>query len=164
MSDLFPPLDQGVRSLAPELDVLVALTLTQPWATLMDIGAKLNETRSWPTKYRGWIGIHAAKGYPKECRLLRFQDPFAQQIDQAGYAGRDLPTGCLIGVCRVVDCVRTETIREHLTDLERAFGDYSDGRWAWLTANFHRLREPIPMKGALSIWKLPRTITETDIG
>jgi hypothetical protein len=42
-----------------------ALTLTQPWATLVAIGAKTIETRSWPTSYRGPLAIHAAKGYPK---------------------------------------------------------------------------------------------------
>lgn len=39
-----------------------ALTLTQPWATLVAIGAKRYETRSWSTTYRGEIAIHAAKG------------------------------------------------------------------------------------------------------
>ena len=38
------------------------LTLTQPWATLVAIGAKRIETRSWATKYRGPLLIHAAAG------------------------------------------------------------------------------------------------------
>jgi activating signal cointegrator 1 len=42
-----------------------AITLTQPWATLVAIGAKRIETRSWPTNYRGPLAIHAAKGFPK---------------------------------------------------------------------------------------------------
>ena len=40
-----------------------ALTLTQPWATLIAVGAKRIETRSWGTSYRGRIAIHAAKGF-----------------------------------------------------------------------------------------------------
>lgn len=39
-----------------------AITIREPWATLMAIGAKQIETRSWPTNYRGPIAIHAAKG------------------------------------------------------------------------------------------------------
>lgn len=39
-----------------------AITITEPWATLVAIGAKQIETRSWPTSYRGPIAIHAAKG------------------------------------------------------------------------------------------------------
>src|SRR6202030_2406661 len=42
-----------------------ALTLTQPWATLVAIGAKRIETRSWPTLYRGPLAIYAAKRFPK---------------------------------------------------------------------------------------------------
>jgi len=38
-----------------------ALTLYQPWATLIAIGAKKVETRWWSTKYRGPLAIHAGK-------------------------------------------------------------------------------------------------------
>lgn len=36
------------------------LTLLQPWASLVACGAKKIETRSWATKYRGPLAIHAA--------------------------------------------------------------------------------------------------------
>jgi hypothetical protein len=39
-----------------------------------------------------------------------------------------------------------------LTDQERAFGDYTPGRFAWLLANVKALPEPIPAKGALGLW------------
>src|SRR5690348_17556570 len=45
-----------------------ALTLTQPWASLVAIGAKRIETRSWSTSYRGPLAIHAAKGFPKSAQ------------------------------------------------------------------------------------------------
>lgn len=38
-----------------------AITLWQPWASLLACGAKGYETRSWATSYRGQIAIHAAK-------------------------------------------------------------------------------------------------------
>jgi activating signal cointegrator 1 len=38
-----------------------ALTLWQPWASLVAFGVKTIETRSWSTKYRGPLAIHAAK-------------------------------------------------------------------------------------------------------
>jgi activating signal cointegrator 1 len=38
-----------------------ALTLTQPWASLVAIGAKQIETRTWSTRYRGRVAIHAAR-------------------------------------------------------------------------------------------------------
>jgi hypothetical protein len=41
-----------------------ALTLHQPWATLIAHGVKRIETRSWSTSYRGALAIHAAKRRP----------------------------------------------------------------------------------------------------
>ncbi len=43
------------------------LTIWQPWASLIACGAKKYETRSWATKYRGPIAIHAAMKDP--CKL-----------------------------------------------------------------------------------------------
>ncbi len=38
-----------------------AITIWQPWASLIACGAKKFETRSWATNYRGPIAIHVAK-------------------------------------------------------------------------------------------------------
>ncbi len=38
-----------------------AITIWQPWSSLLACGAKGFETRSWATSYRGPIAIHAAK-------------------------------------------------------------------------------------------------------
>ena len=42
------------------------LTIKQPWATLIMQGDKRFEFRSWQTKYRGDLLIHAGKGIDKE--------------------------------------------------------------------------------------------------
>ena len=42
-----------------------AITLRQPWAQFMANGTKLFETRSRATHFRGWLAIHAAKGFPR---------------------------------------------------------------------------------------------------
>ena len=47
-----------------------ALTIMQPWASLIACGAKTIETRSWPTKYRGPIAIHAGMKDPCKIPLL----------------------------------------------------------------------------------------------
>lgn len=49
------------------------LTLKQPWATLVAEGIKKYEFRSWKTKYRGKILIHAGTGIDKE-ELEKFKD------------------------------------------------------------------------------------------
>ena len=40
------------------------LTLHQPWASLIAVGVKTIETRSWSTPYRGPLAIHAGKARP----------------------------------------------------------------------------------------------------
>ena len=42
------------------------LTLKQPWASFVMQGDKKYEFRSWKTKYRGELLIHAGKGIDKE--------------------------------------------------------------------------------------------------
>ena len=59
-----------------------ALSLTQPWATLVVIGAKRIETRFWHTSYVGPLLIHAAKAIPSSwpapaSRLLEIGGPGA---------------------------------------------------------------------------------------
>lgn len=138
------------------------LTLTQPWATLVAIGAKRIETRSWRTSYRGPLAIHAAKGFPKEARVLCRNNPFHRELYNAGFASvsysGDLPLGCVIATCRLVDCAPTELVSRtpgRLSEQESAFGDYSYGRWAWILSDVAPLPQPIPAKGALSLWEWP---------
>ena len=159
-----------------------ALTLTQPWATLVAIGAKRIETRSWPTKYRGPLAIHAAKGFPKwaKANVLYDWDFFGALRPElsehyqrnnvsivpcaAGYeALRSLPLGSVIATCRLANCLPTEVIDnaanvfsvslDPLSECERAFGDYSQGRYAWILEDIKPFPEPIPAKGALGLWE-----------
>ena len=56
----FPAGDGGMIAKEPEAD-MKAISLWQPWATAIAVGAKRIETRHWPTKHRGPLMIHAAK-------------------------------------------------------------------------------------------------------
>ncbi len=61
------------------------LSLSQPWATLIAVGAKTMETRSWRTYYAGPLAIHAAKGFPAYAReTLRYRN-FVDALAEAGY-------------------------------------------------------------------------------
>ena len=100
-----------------------ALTLTQPWATLVAISAKKIETRSWCTHYRGPLAIHAAKGFPKHVKdAVRYDMRFFAELNPA-YAAHmarsgmklpptslafetlaRLPVGAIVATCRLVNC------------------------------------------------------------
>ena len=143
-----------------------AITLTQPWATLVAIKEKRIETRSWNTAYRGPLAIHAAKGYPQWAKDWCYVEPF--QTALRAYPGPPLPVGCVLATCRLIACVPTRELQlgrvieceaslciapVPITEQELAFGDYSPGRWAWLLADVKPLPVPIPARGALSLWE-----------
>lgn len=121
------------------------LTLTQPWAELVIDGRKRVETRSWSTGYRGRLLIHAAKGMPgwarDWARIYR-------------YAPDELARGLIIGEARLVAVRRTEEIRQSLSDEERDYGDFADGRHAWYLEDATRWPEPIAARGALGLWRI----------
>lgn len=131
-----------------------ALTLIQPWATLVAIGAKHFETRSWSTRYRGRLAITAAAGFPVKYRWLCDEEWFQAALIEEGYAGpAKLPRGAVLCTCELVAVHSTEMIRDQLTVQERAFGDYSDGRFAWELREVRILPEPIPCKGNRQLWE-----------
>jgi hypothetical protein len=153
-----------------------ALTLTQPWATLVAIGAKRIETRSWNTYYRGSLAIHASKKWTQEGWDLCDEDPFFSTLSQdvPGFSRivRDdegfkdvrteplvLPLGCIIAICELVDVSKIYRIGNCATvlipppDPELSFGDYTPDRYAWILGNIQPLPEPIPAKGSLGLWE-----------
>lgn len=123
------------------------LTLTQPWASLVALGHKQVETRSWRTKYRGPLAIHAAKGFPRHAR------DFAATERAIGRLDRRIPLGAIVCTATIKDCVPTQEVADSLSGLERHLGDYSYGRWAWLLTDINPLVEPVFVRGALGLWE-----------
>lgn len=144
-----------------------ALSLTQPWATLVAIGAKEYETRSWWTGYRGLVAIHASKEFGSAERALCVDEPFFGILQKAGLvemlvpgllAVERLPLGAIIAVAQLEDVLQTDLRGRRVSELELAFGDWGYGRYAWRLRNVQRLLEPIPCKGALGLWTVPAEI------
>lgn len=137
------------------------LTLTQPRATLMAIRAKTIETRSWNTAYRGWLGIHAAKGFPREARAFAFSQPCAATLDRAGYSRvAQLPFGAIVAYGQLVDVVEVDYAKWQITEghlqvplTELDFGDYTAGRFAWIFDRIVTLWNPMPARGQLGLWE-----------
>jgi hypothetical protein len=135
------------------------LSLHQPWATLVAIGAKRIETRSWNTGYRGQLAIHASKDLPRYAReFAMYDDECRAALEASGITHYSmLPKGCIVAVCKLVQVLPAYQCKEVLgpewwSDTERHFGDYSAGRYGFLLADVRRLIEPIPVRGALGLW------------
>ena len=123
-----------------------ALTLWQPWASLIGLGVKTIETRSWPTAYRGPLTIHAAArkpdvvltedGYAGElydaqgsCVARWYQDSEEDYVSAPpederwvlavapGFIPDTMPLGCIVATCRLQDCV--PVLDHHPTPLRR---------------------------------------------
>ena len=133
---------------------ILGLSLTQPWASLMALGAKSVETRSWSTPYRGLVAIQAAKNFPKDCQELCDVEVFHKYCPNP----KSLPLGKIIAVGRLVAVTKTEHYIKYLEKLnaqeEIYFGDYSPGRYAWEFRDIKALDTPIECKGALNLWEL----------
>lgn len=137
------------------------ITIRQPWATLIALGEKRFETRSWRTKYREKIAIHAGKNIDKAaCQ----QEPIRSVLAKHGYNSENLPTGVILATCKLSDCLKvTENLamaafldnHEMVTDNEYYFGDFSEGRYAWELQDIQALKNSIPAKGQLSLWEYP---------
>ncbi|HEV8513972.1 MAG TPA: ASCH domain-containing protein [Cyclobacteriaceae bacterium] len=131
------------------------LSLLQPWAGLVVDGFKKQDTRSWDTDYRGIIYIHASKTIPTAARKLLSQWPFNLYVREEG-----LITGAIIGRVELVKTERSERCLQKMklsanTDQvneEFHFGDYSPNRFVWHLQNPQKLKEPIPVTGALQLW------------
>lgn len=129
------------------------ITVWQPWAGALAAGIKENETRSWATKYRGPIAIHAAMREVFD-GLELIPVPTALKIKEAlRCEWADMPRGAIVATGELVDCIRiTPEFVATLSPDELALGDYTLGRYAWKLANVKRLPEPIPAKGKQGLW------------
>lgn len=156
-----------------------ALTLTQPYATLMatlrpsGLAWKEIETRGWRTSYRGELVIHAAKGFPVWAQETCEEPEFAHAL--GGLSPAQLPRSVGLCVVQLIACIRMEdhigtgpgfsqhTLRKcafalghEVQPSELEFGDWSPGRWAWVTKYVRPLPNVGPVRGALSLWDWPK--------
>lgn len=131
------------------------LSLWEPWATLMAIGAKRIETRSWSTAYRGWLAIHAAKGGISKRDLAEVMDDPAFQL---ALVGEQLQFGKIVAVVRLLGCKSTINLNLEISEQERCFGDYSPGRYGWETSDLFRLPEPIPFRAMQGLVAVPADV------
>lgn len=150
--------------------MLRAISLWQPWASLwITHNAKIHETRSWPTRHRGPLAVHASKKvlHPTDFNA----EHFALVVDRLGLIDRSkpanpeevvrryyaLPRGGIVGVVDIIDCVPTERGTHSVIDLQ--FGNWTAGRYAWRrSGEIRALTEPVYCRGFQGIWTLDSSL------
>ena|ERR1043166_1712591 len=137
-----------------------ALSLWQPWASAVSINAKRIETRSWWTPYRGRLAIHAAKKDTPELREF-FTWKACEPVRRVFPRFDDLPLGAIIATCRLVECLQATDV-DCLSEQEKALGDYSLGRYAWVFEEIERLDTPVPCRGFQGIFDWPAAVVQTE--
>jgi hypothetical protein len=127
-----------------------ALTISQPYATLIAIGEKFVENRTWECFHRGPLLIHAGKG--------------TQYLTARMMKQRNLPTGCIVAACRMIACVHVPSLKDRIVgqvpyrDLpieqmkQVAAHRHTEGPFAFVLSEVRRLKKPIPCSGAQGLW------------
>lgn len=119
-----------------------AISLWQPWASLVAAGVKRHETRHWSTAYRGPIAIHAAKTLD----LAGAPDQLCEAVS-GPYWSKNLPRGVVVAVGQLADCSPAERVASYATQADQRAGNFARGRFAWRIENVRRLITPVPLIG-----------------
>ncbi len=142
------------------------ISLLQPWASLLVMGHKTIETRSWNTKYRGELYIHASKrkiiAHEQTYDLVSALEEIPGFIDNYAH----LPYGAIIGKVNLNNVFQSENFFTKdqdwstgikISKLEMALGDYSPNRFGWDTDSPIQFSKPTPAKGQLRIWSFDKS-------
>ncbi|MDD2519155.1 MAG: ASCH domain-containing protein [Bacilli bacterium] len=121
------------------------ITIRQPWASLIVNGYKEYEFRSWKTKHRGELLIHAGKGFNKQ-EILKFKE-----------LNLDFPTGCIIGKVILEDCLEVDSVLEEKLIKQNilVYGSINRSGYAWKVSNPQQI-DKIYINGKLSLWDYKR--------
>lgn len=148
------------------------ITIKQPFPYLIFQGIKDIENRTWPTKFRGRVLVHASA--KRMGRILSNEDGIItdEQWDAMGERARvecvvpTSQTGVILGSVEIVDCVVNHpSIWAAKTPTAEWFGGTVYGApkiYNWVLANPITFPEPISAKGKLSFWDYPNILAEPE--
>jgi hypothetical protein len=125
-----------------------ALTISQPFASLILFEEKWVENRRWGTHYRGPLAIHAGKG--------------TQYLDREEL--RDYPIGCVIAIARLAACMPLQSMQRmsptcKIPGTGLTIGDilahkHTEGPWCWILTDVRAI-ELIDWPGLPGLWDWP---------
>lgn len=124
-----------------------ALSIKQPWASLIVSGHKTVEMRTWKTSYRGLLAIHASK---KPDMLYGTILPSGNDIKH-----HNNPLGAIIATCTLADIIIYNSRQKYNDDILKHCCPetwYQKGMCGWVLIDVKKLETPIPCKGQLGLW------------
>lgn len=130
---------------------VVALTLHEPYASLVAAGVKRFETREWETEYRGPLAIHAGKQCLKPAETTEALDALCRRVFGDEWRAR-MVSGAIVAVTRLADIQPVEAVADELTPEEVIAGNYAAGRFAWRLEGTRALATPIEHRGYQKLW------------
>lgn len=128
-----------------------AITIKQPFASLIIEGYKEYEFRTWRTKFRGDILIHAGKGVDKKA------------MEKYKHLVSDCPSGCMLGIVTITDCIKIDDeAREMFKDNIVYDNVVNNKDWDGFGFKIENIRkvENTPANGKLSLWDFEGEIIE----
>lgn len=146
-----------------------AISLHQPYASLIACGAKHYETRGWappPGLIGQRIAIHAAKHRPTLEELVPFRGDPHSFFRRGGWQDR-MHFGAVVCTAVLLDALQvTRFMPTDMEGLERVpvlsngtalydarYGDYAQGRWIWMLGSVKQILPPAPERGRQRFWR-----------
>lgn len=123
-----------------------AISIWQPWASLIAVGAKKYETRSWHPHYRGLLLICSSIRKTALINLARDYPEVLRVVSRKMMRPSDFPLGMAVAIADLVTTIQTHRITPIGVDDEFTLGDFSPGRYAWKLENVRAI-DPFPVKG-----------------
>jgi len=145
-----------------------AVTLHQPWASLIARRVKLCETRTRQTHHRGPLAIHAGLRPP---RREEWSDDLTEIVDDVFGDGFAFPLGAVVAVATVIESaymteqscwgtngvLSTLKLEGHNVEREMVCGGWGHGRAYWRLNNIVQIDPPVAHRGKQGLWELPYT-------
>ena len=120
-----------------------ALTIKQPYASLIVNGYKKIEFRTWKTNYRGKILIHA--GLSSDSKAIEnFKDYNLEYIK-----------GAIIGEANIIDCILIDEEFDKKLKEENymVYGKDHVGMYAWILSDIVKYEKVVYKLGKLGLWE-----------
>jgi hypothetical protein len=141
-----------------------ALSLHQPWSSLVAIGAKRYETRSWAISHRGELLICSTKNFKAAMQGWNSSPIMQSALSLRGFKQwQELPFGQALALVYLEECLPTiklgelfakGQVKRFRTTNELHYGNYEAGRYAFKLSNIRPIKDPFPVTGRQGLFEV----------